>query len=330
MFIVVGVLASFTGTVFGASDAAHFWLSTSSIGSPGPEAPAFATTVGSIGTLYIWGRPRSGRQFQSISLNLIADVAGIDFDDGSYTVYNGIEMGVSRFENVIDSSTTPALTSEYSAVEVVAGDADGVYGINAFNVFGSPPTYRGMGPTCSDGETNCEIAGDGEPAWLIASVDISAVSVAATVNLYLQIGDRGMMEQTLADGDYDFSSEVEASDHAVWASAFGSTTEFAADGNGDGTVDAADYTVWRDHLGDLAVLGAVTDTEVRFGVDKMLGDEPLYNASTDKDVSLGGDDPDAIISIAAPAISVPEPTTLWLLAWTASFIGVRRQKACSS
>ena len=326
----VGILIFSSGFASGASDGAHFWLSTSSIGSSGPEAPALATTVGSIGTLYIWGRPRAGRQLQSISLNLIADAPGIDFDDGSYTIYNGIEGGVFRFENVIDSSSTPTLTSEYSAAEVMAGDADNLYGINAFNLFGGPPTYRGMGPTCSDGEANCEIAGDGEPAWLIASIDIGAVSVAPTVNLYLQVGDRGMVEQTLADGDYDFSAEVDASDHTVWTSAYGSTTEFAADGNGDGMVDAADYTVWRDHLGDMAVLGAVADTTVRFGVDAAMGDEPLYNASTDKDKSLGGDDPDAVISIAAPSNSVPEPTTLWLMAWAVSATSIKRHKSLSN
>ncbi len=314
----------------GAAGAAHFWLSTSSSGSPGPEAPVLATTTDSIGTLYIWGRPHVGRQLQSLSLNLIADATGIDFDDGSYTVYNGIEVDVSRFEFTRDSSTTPTLVSEYSAAEVMAGDVDGVYGINAFNLFGTPPMYLGMGPTCSAGEANCEIAGDGQPAWLIASIDIRAVSVAAGVNLYLQIGDRGMVEQTLAAGDYDFSAEVDAADYTVWSTAFGSTTELAADGNGNGVIDAADYTMWRDFLGGIAMLGLVADTEVRFGVDMGMGEEPMHNASTDKEINLAGDDPDAVISIVVPANTVPEPTTLGLMAWAASALVVRRYKGRST
>lgn len=50
-------------------------------------------------------------------------------------------------------------------------------------------------------------------------------------------------------GDYDGNGLVEMNDHAVWAASYGSTTNLDADGNDDGKVDAADYTVWRDALG---------------------------------------------------------------------------------
>ncbi|MEM6853322.1 MAG: dockerin type I domain-containing protein [Planctomycetota bacterium] len=50
-------------------------------------------------------------------------------------------------------------------------------------------------------------------------------------------------------GDYNGNGEVDAADYTVWQDNFGSTINLAADGNGNGEVDAADYTVWQDNFG---------------------------------------------------------------------------------
>ncbi|MBB6429689.1 endonuclease [Algisphaera agarilytica] len=50
-------------------------------------------------------------------------------------------------------------------------------------------------------------------------------------------------------GDYNGNGVVDAADYTVWQDSFGSTVDLAADGNGNGVVDAADYTVWQDNFG---------------------------------------------------------------------------------
>lgn len=51
-------------------------------------------------------------------------------------------------------------------------------------------------------------------------------------------------------GDYNTDRLVNDADRLVWAAGYGGSTPeaLAADGNGDGRVDAADYTLWRDNV----------------------------------------------------------------------------------
>jgi hypothetical protein len=51
-----------------------------------------------------------------------------------------------------------------------------------------------------------------------------------------------------APGDYNLDGQVGPDDYVVWKSTFGSASALAADGSGNGIVDAAEYTVWRDHV----------------------------------------------------------------------------------
>jgi hypothetical protein len=58
----------------------------------------------------------------------------------------------------------------------------------------------------------------------------------------------------LLPGDFDASFLVDRQDYDLWKDTYGSTVNLGADGNHDGTVNAADYTSWRNRLGMMAPL----------------------------------------------------------------------------
>jgi len=60
-------------------------------------------------------------------------------------------------------------------------------------------------------------------------------------------------------GDYDHDGLVDAADYTVWRDRLGQTsvTPYTGpDGDGDGQISAADYTVWKSHFGTAAGSGA--------------------------------------------------------------------------
>jgi hypothetical protein len=51
-------------------------------------------------------------------------------------------------------------------------------------------------------------------------------------------------------GDYNFNGIVDAADYTVWRNSLGQTgTGLVADGNRDDLVDEADYGIWKSHFG---------------------------------------------------------------------------------
>ncbi len=60
-------------------------------------------------------------------------------------------------------------------------------------------------------------------------------------------------------GDYDGNGAVEAADYTLWKLQYGQTgSGIASDGNSDGTIDAADYLVWRNALASPGSLTVAT------------------------------------------------------------------------
>ena len=67
------------------------------------------------------------------------------------------------------------------------------------------------------------------------------------------------MATSLLAGDYNGNGIVDAADFVVWRNSLGqSGSSLAADGDGNGTIQLADYNFWRDHFGDTYANGSVT------------------------------------------------------------------------
>ena len=62
-------------------------------------------------------------------------------------------------------------------------------------------------------------------------------------------------------GDYNGNGIVDAADYSVWRDSLGSATDLAADGNENGMVDAGDYDVWTTHFGQTAAGSGASSAE---------------------------------------------------------------------
>jgi prepilin-type N-terminal cleavage/methylation domain-containing protein len=107
-------------------------------------------------------------------------------------------------------------------------------------------------------------AGGGYPQWYLReSAGNIFNGTPATLTIEYEILDEILV------GDYDGNGEVELADYRYWKATLGdSAAAFAwADGNGDSQINAADYTVWRNHFtpgwggggGGGGVLGAIPE-----------------------------------------------------------------------
>jgi GH35 family endo-1,4-beta-xylanase len=80
--------------------------------------------------------------------------------------------------------------------------------------------------------------------------DYELVIDGETFDLNLAKG-QSLYSLVVAPGDFNGDGSVDAVDYTVWRDTHGSTTDFRADGNGDRLIDEFDYAIWKSNFGTI-------------------------------------------------------------------------------
>ena len=92
---------------------------------------------------------------------------------------------------------------------------------------------------------------------------LSAPALPGGMQWDLHVNTTSVMLSVVSTGDYNGDGTVDAADYVVWRNARGQTGRgLAADANGNGVVDAADYDFWRSRIGTVVGSGAASPAGV--------------------------------------------------------------------
>lgn len=97
-------------------------------------------------------------------------------------------------------------------------------------------------------ELTATVAADGTIDFTGFYGDYELTIGGQTRNLQLAKGDP-LYSLVIAAGDYNADGSVDAADFTVWRDTLGSTSDLRADGNGNEVIDDGDFTVWQSLFG---------------------------------------------------------------------------------
>lgn len=164
----------------------------------------------------------------------------------------------SDLGGVLYSSATLSFTIDHSLIGDVSGFRPADLWTGEGNVFSTEPL---LGPLADNGGltyTHALLPGSpaldaGDPAYVGAAFDQRGEAYARVVGGRVDMGAyESQATPTRAPGDYNGDGLVDAADYTVWRDALGATglaPLTGADGDGDSEVTDVDLSVWRSHYG---------------------------------------------------------------------------------
>jgi hypothetical protein len=117
----------------------------------------------------------------------------------------------------------------------------------------APATCGGSNPNCSFDNTLISMGLD-------ADGELYAIGFYPNAPVIYKFTDA----YQLPEGDYNEDGSVDAADYVVWRDSFGNSVRLGskADGNGNGLIDQGDYAVWKDHFGESIALGSASNSDL--------------------------------------------------------------------
>lgn len=181
-----------------------------------------------------------------------------------------VNSGSTPFDLVgytISFPTADLQTSEWAPITFrVTGSLD-LSGTSFANASNDWTIVSPAGPTSSDSDDLSELTFFGPGGTLqpgerlyLGGVWDSTTSPFVTINVANADDDFSFAPVTyLSQGDYNEDGLVDAKDYNVWRDSLGNTgLGLMADGDGNGLIDASDYEIWRSNLGATTLFGSLT------------------------------------------------------------------------
>jgi phospholipase/lecithinase/hemolysin len=197
------------------------------------------------------------RKFLVPNLPLLGDTPRFNGNPTSLSIYN---TRSAEF-NAALASALDNLEAGNAALEFHRLDVAGLFGeaLASPGAFGLANVTDAAAPGLQPGDSsyNTALIAD-EPNEYLFWDDLHPTAAVHSI-----LAERALTLVLPLAGDYNGNQRVEASDYTVWRNMLGQTGPgLAADGNFDNRVDRLDYDIWKSHYGETAGTNAVRPASI--------------------------------------------------------------------